>query len=76
MSDPVEQNIRCPHCQREAPFTIWRSLNVTLNPAEKQSLITGDLFRFTCPRVHGRHAGRLPDALSRHAAAADDLDDP
>ena len=49
MSDPIEQNIRCPRCQREAPFTIWRSLNVTLNPNEKQSLITGELFRFTCP---------------------------
>ena len=49
MSDAIQQNIRCPHCQREAPFTIWRSLNVTLNPEEKQSLITGELFRFTCP---------------------------
>jgi hypothetical protein len=49
MSDAIQQNIRCPRCSAEAPFTIWRSLNVTLNPDEKQSLISGELFRFRCP---------------------------
>jgi hypothetical protein len=49
MSDPVQQDIRCPRCNAESPFTLWRSLNVTLNPAEKHALIAGELFRFTCP---------------------------
>jgi hypothetical protein len=49
MSDPIQQPIRCPRCDAESPFTLWRSLNVTLNPEEKQSLIAGELLRFTCP---------------------------
>jgi hypothetical protein len=49
MTDVIEQNIRCPACNAESPFTIWRSLNATLNPEAKQSLVAGELLRFTCP---------------------------
>ena len=49
MTDSFQQNVRCPGCNTEAPFTIYRSLNVTLDPDAKQSLLSGELFRFTCP---------------------------
>jgi len=35
MTDVIQQNVRCPGCNAEAPFTLYRSLNVTLNPDEK-----------------------------------------
>jgi len=49
MTDVIQQNIRCPRCNAESAFTVWQSLNVTLNPNEKQSLMSGELLRFTCP---------------------------
>jgi hypothetical protein len=49
MSQPITQNVRCPKCGTDVPFTMWASLNVSLNPAEKQALLSGDLFRVTCP---------------------------
>ena len=50
MTEAFAHNIRCPGCNTESPFTIYRSLNVTLNPDEKQSLLAGELFRFRCPK--------------------------
>lgn len=49
MTDVIQQNIRCPRCNAESSFSVWQSLNVTLNPAEKQSLMSGELLKFTCP---------------------------
>jgi hypothetical protein len=50
MTDAIQRDVRCPGCNAEAPFTLYRSLNVTLNPTEKQSLVAGELFRFKCPK--------------------------
>ena len=49
MSDVIQQPIRCPRCNAESSFAVWQSLNATLNPAEKESLMSGELLRFTCP---------------------------
>jgi hypothetical protein len=49
MSRPMQENVACPACKTESPFTMWTSLNVTLDPAQKQPLLAGELFRFTCP---------------------------
>ena len=49
MTDILQHHVRCPDCNTESPFTLYRSLNVTLNPAEKQTLLAGQLFRFKCP---------------------------
>ena len=38
MTDVIQENIRCPRCSVESPLAIWRSLDVTPNPAEKHSL--------------------------------------
>ena len=48
MTLPVTENITCPECGHEQEFTIWRSLNVTLNPELKDPLIRGELTTFTC----------------------------
>lgn len=49
MSRPVQEKVVCPDCKTESAFTAWTSLNVTLDPAQKESLLSGALFRFTCP---------------------------
>jgi hypothetical protein len=49
MTDKLQETIHCPGCNATGPFTLYRSLNVTLNPTEKESLMAGDLFRFKCP---------------------------
>jgi hypothetical protein len=41
--------LNCPACGAQGTFTVWSSLNVTLNPVEKQQLLDGQLTRFTCP---------------------------
>ena len=49
MSRPVQTNMQCPHCQKVSPFTMWASLNVALNPEQKQRMLEGEAFTFTCP---------------------------
>ncbi|MEA2734598.1 MAG: hypothetical protein QOE14_1049, partial [Humisphaera sp.] len=49
MSRPIQENIPCPGCNQASPFTMWASLNVTLDPDKKPLLIDGELFRFRCP---------------------------
>lgn len=40
--------VACRKCRRESAFTYWSSLNVTLDPGEKQRMHSGDLFRMMC----------------------------
>jgi len=49
MSKPQTTRITCQHCGASHDFTIWNSLNVTLDREEKESLLNGTLTRFTCP---------------------------
>jgi hypothetical protein len=50
MSLPMEVDVSCPACQHPQRFTIWRSLNVDLNPAERERVLNGDIWRFTCEK--------------------------
>lgn len=48
MSLPSQETIACKQCGHEQEFTIWHSINVTLNPELKEQLLTGQLTTFTC----------------------------
>ena len=48
MSLPEPGSVTCRACGHEQPFTVWRSLNVTLDPEQKQELLDGRLTRSTC----------------------------
>jgi hypothetical protein len=48
MSMPSTHTLTCRKCGRQQDFTIWNSLNVSLNPREKDQLIDGALTQFTC----------------------------
>ena len=43
------EKVTCPGCGKEADFTVWDSVNTTLEPDLKEKVLTGDLFKFTCP---------------------------
>ncbi len=47
--------IACPDCGMAAPFTIWDSINTTLNPELKQKVLDRSLFRFVCPSCGTTH---------------------
>ena len=49
MSRAVQETVVCPDCKTESPFTMWTSLNVSLDRDRKEALLSGELFRFTCP---------------------------
>jgi hypothetical protein len=49
VSQAIQEQVECPSCRASSPFTVWRSLNVTLDPDKKQPLLDGELFLFTCP---------------------------
>lgn len=48
MSRPSIEKISCGGCGHEQSFTVWQSLNVTLDPDKKKELISGELTRVTC----------------------------
>ena len=52
MSRPNQTTVTCKQCGAQQPFTAWESLNVTLNPAEKEELLKGTLTRFTCAKCN------------------------
>jgi len=52
MSKPFTEQITCPDCKHQYDFTCWESLNATLNPKEKEQLLSGDLFNTECPACH------------------------
>ena len=47
---PRSQSVTCPSCGHQQDFVAWESLNATLNPLEKEQLLTGTLTRFTCEK--------------------------
>lgn len=47
MSKQIE--IQCPSCQRTSPFTLWQSINVTIDPWAREQMLEGTFFQFTCP---------------------------
>lgn len=49
MSSCQPTTVTCPQCGNAGEFTTWQSLNVDLNPEEKEKLLSGELTKFTCP---------------------------
>lgn len=49
MSMPMKQPFPCPHCGKAEPFTIWNSINITLNPEMKPKILDQSAFTFHCP---------------------------
>lgn len=56
MSRSHQEPIRCSTCNVQQAFTVWESINVTVDPNLKQSLLNGDLTTFRCNRCgHEAH---------------------
>ncbi len=49
MSMPERITLTCKECGKESEFTIWRSINTTLDPEMKSAVRDRSAFRFTCP---------------------------
>lgn len=49
MSKVREATITCPDCNLAFPFAVWESCNVTLDPSMKSKVLSGSLFKATCP---------------------------
>lgn len=65
MSKQIE--IQCPSCQKAAPFTLWQSINVTVDPWAREQMLAGTFFQFTCP-----HCGQV--APVHHDCLYHDMD--
>ena len=42
----------CPNCNEYSEFTMYESINVDLDNSLKEELMTGELFRWTCPHCN------------------------
>lgn len=49
MSLEQKVKIQCPNCKKEGDFEIYDSLNVQMDPQQKNKLITGEMFVYKCP---------------------------
>jgi hypothetical protein len=48
MSESESTTITCPECNHEQQFTVWHSVNVTLDPALKDKVLDRSLTTFDC----------------------------
>jgi hypothetical protein len=48
MDQPKKRKSTCPHCKSEEQFSVWESVNVTLQPSLKNQVLTRGLGKFTC----------------------------
>lgn len=62
MSLPERVELVCRTCGHAQPETVWRSINVTLDPELKQSLLNGEINVFACSAC-GTKALILQDLL-------------
>jgi hypothetical protein len=49
MSSQHFEKITCPKCQKDSEFVMYDSVNVSLDPEDKEKIIDGSLFLFKCP---------------------------
>jgi hypothetical protein len=49
MSERVDTTYTCPECGEISELSMWKSINVTLNPELKPKLLDGSLLTFICP---------------------------
>ena len=50
MSKTHTETITCPECGKQAEFTVWDSINTTLEPEMRERVKSGELFRWSCPK--------------------------
>ncbi len=50
MSHSETITVTCPKCKNKQPFTVWQSVNVTLEPALKQKLLDRSLITLKCEK--------------------------
>ena len=48
MSDLSEAHITCPTCKKEFRFSFYTSVNVTLDPCLRETVLNGDVHRHAC----------------------------
>jgi len=48
MSKKTPSRIICSNCQHEAEYMVWQSLNVTVDPDDKELLFNADINVFEC----------------------------
>ena len=48
MSKNHTETIKCPSCRKKQTFTIWDSVNVSIDPQLKQKLLNRELTTFIC----------------------------
>jgi hypothetical protein len=48
MSSTSVRSITCPRCKRQQNFTVWESVNVSVDPALKNKLLCGELNKSIC----------------------------
>ncbi len=79
MSMERNEIITCPKCGKESEFTIWRSINTTLDPEMKSAVRDKSAFQFKCP--HCGHTAnvdypflyhQMEDQIMIHYAATDE----
>ena len=49
MSSQRKITVTCPKCNKSHPFTIWQSINTSLDPEMKAAVIDLSAFLFECP---------------------------
>lgn len=52
MSRTKEVKYTCPYCGREFDITVYESVNSEQDPDLRDSCLSGDLFRHSCPHCH------------------------
>ena len=55
MSIESTVNVTCPHCKEEQPFTIWTSINTSLDPEMKEAVRNLSAFLFECSKCGEKH---------------------
>lgn len=79
MSSSSQQEITCPKCNRTSHFTMWRSINTTLDPEMKQSVRDASAFLFKCPHCgnithveYGFLYHQMEDQIMIHVATSEE----
>lgn len=79
MSKPYNTEITCPSCGEKSEFTIWESVNTSLDPKMKRAVRDGSAFRFVCPHCgqarfvdYGFLYHQMEDRILIHYARSDE----
>ena len=79
MSMEHKEKLTCPKCGKESEFTVWQSINTTLDPEMKNAVRDRSAFRFKC--AHCGHTAnvdypflyhQMEDQIMVHYAASDE----